>query len=148
MLSEFQQALADLVASPPLCAQARRQPELLGERYQLDSRELGRLQSLVGHPGMAANCMLYRANRLSPLALNFPLLCASLGEDLRPMVDAYWASHPTTNVHFLIEADRFRTYVGQVLAAGALPAADRGRVAEALASEGAALDARLAASQG
>ena len=70
MLAEFQQALADLIASPALCIEARRNPDLLRERYQLTELEAKRPQGVVSHPGMQGNCILYRANRLAPLALN------------------------------------------------------------------------------
>ena len=51
--------------------------------------------------------MLYRANRLAPVALNLPETCTTLGEHLNALISAYWDSEPTTDVHFLIEADRF-----------------------------------------
>ena len=51
--------------------------------------------------------MLYRANRLAPVALNLPETCAALGDQLNPLISAYWESEPTTDVHFLVEADRF-----------------------------------------
>ena len=39
MLIEFQQALADLTASPELCISVRRDPALLHQRYELTQRE-------------------------------------------------------------------------------------------------------------
>jgi hypothetical protein len=56
---------------------------------------------------MEANCMLYRANRLAPVALNLPETCDAIRDDLNRLISAYWESEPTTDVHFLIEADRF-----------------------------------------
>jgi hypothetical protein len=55
--------------------------------------------------------MLYRANRLAPVALNLPETCSALGEDLNRFISAYWEAEPTTNVHFLVEADRFCRYL-------------------------------------
>ena len=107
MLVDFQIALADLTASPALCRQVREAPEALRQRYNLTDREWRRLAGIVLSKGMEANCMLYRANRLAPVALNLPETCTALGHDLNRLISAYWDSEPTTNVHFLVEADRF-----------------------------------------
>jgi hypothetical protein len=107
MLVEFQKALADLTASPELCRKARRKPEILRERYTLTDKEWRRLAGIVASKGMEANCMLYRANRLIPVALNLPETCDAIRDDLNRLISAYWESEPTTDVHFLVEADRF-----------------------------------------
>jgi hypothetical protein len=118
MLIEFQQAFADLVASPELCIRVRENPEFLRERYELTERELNRLSGIVNHPGMECNCMLYRANRLIPLALNLPDLCKALGEHLRPLASAYWSEFPKTDVHFLVESNRFVDFVKREISDG------------------------------
>lgn len=51
--------------------------------------------------------MLYRANRLAPVALNLPATCKALGDDLNQLISKYWDSEPITDVNFLVEADRF-----------------------------------------
>jgi hypothetical protein len=51
--------------------------------------------------------MLYRANRLAPVAFNLPETCEALRKDLNRLLSAYWELEPKTDVHFLIEADRF-----------------------------------------
>src|SRR6266851_4429461 len=107
MLVDFQTALAELTASPALCRKVRAAPETLRERYNLTEKEWRRLAGIVRSKGMEANCMLYRANRLAPVALNLPETCTALGEDLNSLISAYWESEPTTDVHFLVEADRF-----------------------------------------
>ena len=107
MLVDFQRALADLTASPELCRQVRKDPGLLERGYELTPKELRRLVAIVRSDGMAANCMLYRANRLAPVALNLPETCTALGDDLGPILSAYWDSEPVTDVHFLVETDRF-----------------------------------------
>jgi len=107
MLVDFQIALADLTASPALCRQVRETPEALRQRYNLTEKEWRRLANIAGSKGMEANCMLYRANRLAPVALNLPETCTALGNDLNRLISAYWDSEPTTDVHFLVEADRF-----------------------------------------
>lgn len=107
MLVDFQKALADLTASPALCSEVRRTPDVLRERYQLTDKEWRRLSGIAASKGMEANCMLYRANRLAPVALNMPETCKALGDDLNRLISAYWESEPTTDVHFLFETDRF-----------------------------------------
>jgi hypothetical protein len=107
MLAEFQKALADLTASPELCRKVRREPEILRELYALTDKEWRRLTGIVASKGMEANCMLYRANRLAPVALNLPETCDAIRDDLNRLISAYWESEPTTDVNFLIETDRF-----------------------------------------
>lgn len=138
-LAAFQRALTDLTASPALCRDVRADPALLGRRYQLTAQEQARLAEIAASKGMEANCMLYRANRLAPVALNCPELCAALGDDLNRLISAYWESEPTTNVHFLVETERFCRFL-----------ADRDDLSEqardALAREHAKVRARLDAS--
>jgi hypothetical protein len=107
MLADFQRALAHLTASPSMCREMKASPAQLRERYVLSDREYFRLQSILASKGMEANCMLYRANRLAPIALNLPELCEVLRDDLNTLISEYWETEPTTDVHFLIEADRF-----------------------------------------
>lgn len=107
MLGAFQSALAELTASPLLCRAVRADPAVLRERYVLSDREWRQLTGIARSRGMEANCMLYRANRLAPVALNLPETCEALGDALTPLISAYWDGEPTTDVHFLIEADRF-----------------------------------------
>src|SRR6476660_4619036 len=111
MLAEFQQALADLIASPDLCIAARANPDLLRQLYQVTDREAQRLQGVVNHPGMKCNCMLYRANRLAPLALNLPNLVKALGGHLRNVLDDFWQAYKNTDVHFYVESYRFCEFV-------------------------------------
>jgi hypothetical protein len=118
MLADFQQALADLVAAPQRCQAIRDlpDPDQLFAEYRLTARERARLVAIARHRGMAANCMVYRSNRLTPLVLNLPDTCAALGPDLRAHVDSFWATHPTDNfVHFLIESNRFATFLEATL---------------------------------
>jgi hypothetical protein len=143
MLSEFQQAFADLVASPELCIEARRNPELLRERYELTAREWQRLVGIVNHRGMECNCMLYRANRLAPVALNLPELCKALATDLRPMLSEYWSKYPNTDVHFMVESERFCQFLREKLEAG-YPF--RNEIRQVLEEESALLSIRIEAS--
>ena len=145
MLADFQQALADLVATPDRC-QAIRDGDLDGlDRYDLSLTERGRLVAIAFHRGMAANCAIYRSNRLTPLVINLPDTCAALGPDLRAVVDRFWATNPTEHfVHFLIEAERFVTFLEPV-PDGDLPASSIAAFRDALAREGAIVRAGLAA---
>jgi hypothetical protein len=118
MLVEFQQALADLVASPELCRMVRKTPDILRERYHLSERELRRLVTMVNHGAMACNCMLYRANRLAPLALNLHEFCVALGPRLGPLLSEYSDQYPNTNVHFYLECDRFCRFIAKKIEEG------------------------------
>ena len=119
MLVDFQQALADLTASPELCNAVRRDSAELSRRYELTERELRRLSAIVGHHGMQCACIVYRANRLAPLALNLPELCKALGSKaMRETMSEYWALYPEANVHFYVEADRFCGYLKGLLDQG------------------------------
>jgi hypothetical protein len=107
VLADFQQAMADLTASPALCLRVRQDPRALDERYQLTTRERERLLGIVHHPGMACACTVYRANRLAPLAMYVPRTCQALGPLLREVVEAFWTAFVETDVHMFIETDRF-----------------------------------------
>ena len=140
MLVAFQKALADLTASPALCRKVRHAPGTLHERYDLTDKEWRRLAGIAASKGMEANCMLYRANRLAPVALNLPETCDAIRDDLNRLISAYWESEPTTDVHFLVEADRFCRYL---LTHAELPPA----ASDVLAREHAIVRAKLAASR-
>ena len=144
MLVEFQQALADLTALPELCQRVRRDPSILRQRYDLSDLEWRRLVGIVRHPGMACACIVYRANRLAPLAFNVPDTCRALGKDLRDVVSEYWARFPESTIHFFIETDRFCRFLRGKLATGADLRAEVGPVLE---REAAAVAAALRESQ-
>jgi len=140
MLADFQQALADLTGSPELCSHARRDPTVLTQKYRLTEREWSRLVGIISHRGMECACIVYRANRLAPLALNIPETCKALGPELRAVVSEFWATFPETNVHFFIETDRFCRFLQAKIAEGRTFGADVGVV---LARESAAVAAAL-----
>ena len=106
-LVDFQTALADMTASPGFCRRVRRAPEILRDRYDLTDKEWRQLSTVASSKGMEANCMLYRANRLAPVALNLPETCEEIRDELESLISEYWESEPTTDVNFLVEADRF-----------------------------------------
>ncbi len=135
MLIDFQRALADLTASPELTQKIRIDPIDLRERYELDDQEFHQLVAIVQSPGMRANCILYRANRLAPIAINLPETCRLLGDRLEELVSEYWRSQPITNVHFLVETDLFCKF----LHSQEIP----GKAARALRNESALVQAKI-----
>lgn len=144
MLADFQQALADLIASPTHC-QAIRDGDLRElDGYDLNLTERGRLVAIALHRGMAVNCAVYRSNRLTPLVINLPDTCAALGPSLRGVVDRFWATHPTEHfVHFLVEAERFVAFLEST--PHEEPGVDEAELRAALAREGAIVRTGLAA---
>ncbi len=112
--------------------------------YDITSVELRRLETIAGHRGMAANCTVYRSNRLTPIVINLPDTCAALGERFRDVVDQFCTEHPTEQfVHFLVESDRFARFVGN-LPTGLLADDASARVTDAVAREGRVIRDRLA----
>jgi hypothetical protein len=118
VLAEFQQALADLTASPDLCVRARHDPSFLRVDYELTEGEFDRLIRIVRSPGMQCACIVYRANRLAPLAMNARATCEALGPQLRDIVENFWAAYPESDVHFFIETARFCEFVLAMVDAG------------------------------
>ena len=66
---------------------------------------------MANHKAMACKCMLYRANRLAPIALNLHEFCTLLGPRLGPLLSEYSLLYPNTNVHFYLECDRFCQFI-------------------------------------
>ena len=113
MLADFQQALADLVASPALSRRVRAEPAALDAGYQLTPRERDRLLGIVGHAGMAAACTVYRMNRIAPLAMNLRGTLRALAGETGGFVEAYWAEHPRGHAHFFLESERFADWLAR-----------------------------------
>jgi len=144
MLIDFQQALADLTASPELCNAVRSDPSVLQQHYQLTEREFNRIVAMVRHSGMVCACIVYRANRLAPLAMNIPRTCRALGSELGAIVSEYWSKYPEGNIHFYIETDRFCHFLESKLESGTRFSYE---VASALAEESAIVASALAESK-
>ena len=122
MLNDFQQALAEITASPRLCVAVRRNPELLAERYQLSERERRQVLATVHHPSMECTCSLYRANRLAPLVRNLPRTIAALTERLEPVLNDYWEAHPWPHRYGYLESERFCRWLEPLTTDPAAPA--------------------------
>ena len=118
MREQFQRAFSDLTASAEFVKQARVRPEILNERYELNELELRRLTAIVNQPGMECNCILYRANRLAPVAINLPDLCRALGSELRELLSEYWLQSTHAGDNFWVEANDFCEFVRNKIASG------------------------------
>jgi hypothetical protein len=147
MLSDFQQALAEITASPRFCLAVRRNASLLRERYQLSERERRQVLAMAQHPAMECACSLYRANRLAPLFRNLPGTLEALHDRLESTLNDYWEAHPWPYRYGYLESERFCHWLEPLATARNAPAelarswqserrALRGRVSEFLADSG------------
>lgn len=132
MLSDFQQALAEVTAYPDLCLAVRQDAAVLDEKYCLTDRERRQLLAVVHHPSMECACSLYRADRLAPLLRNLPLSLQSLGGRLEAEVTAYWRAHPWPYRYSFLECERFERWLEPLSQSEAAPAG----LAAALQEEG------------
>jgi hypothetical protein len=106
-MATFQRAYADLAASPKLCLAARGDPVAALAPYDLNERELGRLERAVWQRGMDANCTVYRTLRITALNAVVPLTLGLIHPVLRAALDAYWEDHPVHEIRFMRETARF-----------------------------------------
>ena len=113
MLIDFQQALAEITASPALCLAVRRDPAVLDQRYRLNGRERSQVIGVANHPSMECTCSLYRANRLAPLARNLPTTLAALAGNLTPLLTHYWEAQPWPLRYGALESERFCRWLEQ-----------------------------------
>jgi hypothetical protein len=121
MLADFQEAFAELVSSPALCSAVRREPEILRKRHAaLSDKEWRRLVAIANQKGMAAACMIYRANRIVPLLMHLPLSCKALKGHLREAVSRYWLACPDFHANGFFEADRFARHLSAEIAQGVM----------------------------
>ncbi|HEX8393559.1 MAG TPA: hypothetical protein VF665_14540 [Longimicrobium sp.] len=118
-LADFQRAIVALAASPELCARVRAGDDAEGLRgYTLTERERMRLRDAAGQRGMTVNAMLYRSNRLAPLASQLRYTCFLLGTAMRGLASAYWAQNPVVERNAPTEVRRFAAFVRGRIAAG------------------------------
>ena len=122
MLRDFQQALAEITASPRLCVAVRRDPALLAERYSLSDRERRQVLAMANHPSMECSCSIYRANRIEPLVRNLPRTIAALTERLEPVLNDYWEAHPWPYRYGYLESERFCRWLEPLSADPTAPA--------------------------
>jgi hypothetical protein len=110
-LAGFQRGLCALIASPPLCREVRRDGSRLPAAWDLTPRERRRLVAIAAHRGMAANCTIYRANRLTPLWNLLPRTCFLLGEKLHSELDRYWGGASVADLQFGSEIRLFAAHL-------------------------------------
>lgn len=138
MLADVQQAMADLVASVARVQAARQDPEAWLDGYDLTAVERRRLAGFLAQPGLALGCMVYRANRLAPVAMHLTELCRAIGPGLRAEMDAFWLAHPHSEPNPLLECARFCDFIeGRPGTPRDELAQARATIAEALAASGA-----------
>jgi hypothetical protein len=116
----FQKALCDLVASPDLCILLRESPEEVLARYELTARDRRRLVDVVQQRGMAVNCSLYRANRLSPIYNLMPHTCFLLGDALMDEATEFWKDFEETRIQFNEEVEKFGDFLRRRIELGLL----------------------------
>jgi hypothetical protein len=116
----FQRALADLAASPARCARAILNPEPFLEAHDLTHRERIRLTAMMRDRLMATNCVLYRANRVTPIFVFFPLTCRLLASDLRRELDSFWLQTSCIDLQYRSETARFVEFLKVRLGSGEL----------------------------
>jgi hypothetical protein len=90
------------------------------EPYDLTEREKTRLAAMARDRLMATNCTLYRANRLTPIYIYFPMTCRLLGPHLRRELDLFWQAHRRADLQYVGESARFCRFLKDRLKAGAL----------------------------
>jgi hypothetical protein len=118
-LADFQRAIVAMAASPDLCDRVRAGDDAEGLRgYALTERERLRLRDAAGQRGMTVNAMLYRSNRLAPLASQLRYTCFLIGGQMRALASAYWAQNPVLERNAPTEVRRFAAFLRREIAAG------------------------------
>ena len=130
MREQFQKAFSDMTASADLVKRVRKDARILRESYDLTDLEWRRLSAIANQPGMECNCILYKSNRLGPIAINLPDLCEELHDDLRALLTEYWAENTQLNTNFWVESYTFCEFVRRKVESGlisktVLPTLDR-----------------------
>jgi hypothetical protein len=110
-LPEFQRAMADLVASPPRSRRVAQLGDVGLDDYALTDRERRRLLAMVTHRGMAVNCTLYRANRLTPLVRTLPATCELLSAEMGRLIDEFFDAVVDCDLQWKGEGVRFAEFL-------------------------------------
>ncbi|HSB92206.1 MAG TPA: hypothetical protein VLC28_03775 [Flavitalea sp.] len=119
-LPTFQRAFYDLIANPAFCIEAKNNPLLLSEKYDLTAKELTRLNSIIWQKGMSTNCTLYRVNRVTPIYTLMPYTCKLLGDEILPILNEYWLDHARTKLQYKDEVTLFCNFLRYKLECGML----------------------------
>jgi hypothetical protein len=79
--------------------------------------------AIAAHPGMNSTCGLHRVNRATPLTLSLPATLEALGPHQERLLAAYWQEHPRGLIHFMLECQRFCSWLRRHATAAPLPEA-------------------------
>jgi hypothetical protein len=99
-LPDFQLAFARLIASPRLCADTIANEDQFFAGYQLSDKEKRRLHAVLRQKGISACCSLYRMNRVTPVYSQLSNTCTILGDELIPVIEAFWNQLTTPSLQF------------------------------------------------
>ena len=116
----FQQALAELVLSPPAVRRLAAGDEGGLSAFELTDRECSRLRAVARQPGIWLCCSLARANRFEAIADAFPMTCVILEPVLKNLLDELWSANVPNNYRFDGEERLFAARVETELGAGRL----------------------------
>ena len=119
-LPSFQRAFYDLIANPAFCMEAKENPQLLSEKYDLTPKESKRLNSVIWQKGMSTNCTLYRVNRVTPIYTLMPYTCKLLGDQILPVLNEFWSDHAKTKLQYKDEVALFCNFLQSKLSSGEL----------------------------
>lgn len=118
--TDFQLALSRLIAAPQLCEQTLVDEAPFFAGFDLTDREQKRLHAVLRQKGMSTCCSLYRMNRITPLYTQLSNTCTLLGEELVPLVEAFWQQLPDTTLQFKDEVLAFGQFLMDRIARGVL----------------------------
>ena len=107
----FYTALATMVSDPEAVRRLRAGDQQGLAPLNLEPLDRDRLLVMAADPRMSVLCSLYRSNRLTALVRTVPTLVDALGDDLRSILDAYWAQNPRPDMQFASEAREFCSFV-------------------------------------
>lgn len=118
----FQRAMTAICRSPDVCRAVREDAEAALAEFDLTPRERRRVAAAAAQAGMRVNCSLYRANRIGPIFTLLARTCVLLGNDLRGVMDRFWAEHPVPDFVTRREVPRFGRWLRGEIAAGRVDA--------------------------
>jgi hypothetical protein len=105
--SDFQNALTAMTLNVPLARRVKHEGSSALDAYALTSRELARLVRISRQAGMALNCTLARANRLTSICDAFPMTCVVLRPWLRDLLDTLWSAESPADYQLRGEVENF-----------------------------------------
>jgi hypothetical protein len=126
-LPDFQLAFARLIASPRLCVETIANENNFFAAYELSDKEKRRLHAVLRQKGISACCSLYRMNRVTPVYSQLSNTCTILGDDLIPVIEAFWNQLTAPSLQFKEEVLGFGHFLMDKI--------DRGLIAKSYLKE-------------